>query len=156
MRSRAGKADAIFTENVDVTFVRESHGLSGKKDLDFPFALGLHPRRRPSIPEFSLMRLVETPIFQRLHTIKQLGFVERIWPQATHTRYDHSLDSAQLVRQVITQIWFGGAFHKPFVFSREHIQTFLIATLLHDIGHYPFSHCLDGLRSLLPAHKHVR
>lgn len=78
MRIRAGKADDIFSEDVDVTFMQKSHGLVGRKDSNFPLVLGLHPRGRPSVPGFPLPRLVENPVFQRLRTteadLQQVGW----------------------------------------------------------------------------------
>lgn len=103
----------------------------------------------------TLAPLLSTSAMQRLMSIAQLGFVERVWPTANHTRFSHSLGSYQMARQVIeslTSITFpqGGA-----LFSRQQIQTFLLAALLHDIGHYPFSHSLDSLAQLLPPHERV-
>jgi HD superfamily phosphohydrolase len=103
----------------------------------------------------ALAPLLESTALRRLRTIRQLGFVNRVWPQATHTRYEHSLGCYRLARRAIAQLQATFPPHPPALFSREHIQTFLVAVLLHDIGHYPFSHSLDGLRSLLPTHEQV-
>lgn len=112
--------------------------------------------RKHSFPcEFDFLptRLIESPVFQRLRSVSQLGFVHRVWPQATHTRYDHSLGCYDLARSALAHIFSTLPPHMPMVLSREHLRTFLIAALLHDVGHLPFSHSLDGLRSLLPSHE---
>jgi dGTP triphosphohydrolase len=103
--------------------------------------------------DFLPTRLIESPVFQRLRSVSQLGFVHRVWPQATHTRYDHSLGCYDLARSALAHIFSTLPPHMPIVLSREHLRTFLIAALLHDGGHLPFSHSLDGLRSLLPSHE---
>ncbi len=100
-------------------------------------------------------RLISTAPMQRLCTIAQLGFVDRVWPAASHTRLMHSVGSYDLARQAITQLRSPLFSQKRALFSPTQEQTFLVAALLHDIGHYPFSHSLDGLASLLPSHEQV-
>ncbi len=100
-------------------------------------------------------RILQTAPMRRLRSITQLGFVDRIWSEATHTRYVHSRGSYHVARQVMTQLHGPGRSLKKWALSQKQIHTFLLAALLHDVGHYPFSHSLDGLRSLLPAHEQV-
>lgn len=116
---------------------------------------GQHQLRSQNLLGFTLTRFLKSTELRRLRTISQLGFVHRVWPQATHTRYEHSLGCYRLARRAVAHLQATFPPHTSALLSREHIQTFLVAVLLHDIGHYPFSHSLDGLRSLLPSHERV-
>jgi len=76
--------------------------------------------------------LVDTPEFQRLRRIRQLGFSYLVYPGANHTRFEHSL----------------GVFHLSNYFEEklgEDFELFQIASLLHDIGHGPLSHVSEGI-----------
>ncbi len=82
------------------------------------------------------LRLVDTPIFQRLRQIKQLGPVYLVYPGAMHTRFAHSLGTMFMM----------DLFLKNAVKSEvtdDDAQKLRLAALLHDIGHYPFSHTLE-------------
>ncbi len=83
------------------------------------------------------MKVINTPIFQRLHHIKQLGLDNIIFPNAVHTRFSHSLGVMHIMDQIIKQIrkeTGDEAIDEP-----KH-KTLRLAALLHDIGHFPFSH----------------
>lgn len=85
--------------------------------------------------------LISTPTFQRLDRIQQLGFVSKIWPGAKHTRYEHSLGVLHLMRQALATLRQHGAT----VIDETARRTALAAALLHDVGHYPFSHAIEEL-----------
>src|SRR5579883_2257603 len=100
-------------------------------------------------------KLIGTAEFLRLQQIKQLGFVYRIWPGATHSRYEHSLGSYHLaVRAVraLAQRGENGGLHGVAVSS---ILALIVATLLHDIGHYPFSHTIEELGHPIVSHEQI-
>ncbi len=100
-------------------------------------------------------KLIGTAEFLRLQQIKQLGFVYRIWPGATHSRYEHSLGSYHLaVRALRALLRRGenGGLHGVAVSS---IQALIVAALLHDIGHYPFSHTIEELGHPIVSHEQV-
>ncbi len=79
------------------------------------------------------VRLVDTPEFQRLRRITQLGLVFLAYPSARHTRFEHSLGTFHLARMVSS--------HNPGI--EDGVS---YAALLHDLGHYPpFSHTLEAL-----------
>lgn len=78
------------------------------------------------------VRLVDTPEFQRLRRITQLGLVFLAYPSARHTRFEHSLGTFHLARMVSS--------HNPGI--EDGVS---YAALLHDLGHYPFSHTLEVL-----------
>ncbi len=112
-------------------------------------------------------RLISTPAFLRLQKIKQLGFVYRIWPGATHTRYEHSLGCYHLavraLRSLLQRGNDGGLSHfnsgnngvKGDSGISSSIQTLVVAALLHDIGHYPFSHTIEELGYPIILHEQV-
>lgn len=76
--------------------------------------------------------LIDTPQFQRLRKITQLGFTYLAYPGATHTRFDHGLGTLAMADRMVEVV--GG--------EKEPLKT---AALLHDVGHSPFSHDLAGL-----------
>jgi len=87
--------------------------------------------------------LIDTPEFQRLRRIRQLGVSEFTFPGAVHTRFAHSIGvfhTARTLVQVITREMKRNQ-REP---EPEKAKVALIATLLHDLGHGPFSHTFDG------------
>jgi len=100
-------------------------------------------------------KLIGTPPFLRLQKIKQLGFVYRIWPGATHTRYEHSLGSYYLAVRALRSLLQRGDDSGLFGVSVSSVQTLVVAALLHDVGHYPFSHTIEELGHPIIAHEKV-
>lgn len=85
-----------------------------------------------------LFDLIEHPHFQRLRRIKQLGLTHLVYPGALHTRFHHSLGAMHLMFEALQVL--KGKGHK---ISEKETKGALIAILLHDIGHGPFSHALE-------------
>ncbi len=86
--------------------------------------------------------IVNTPIFQRLHHINQLGLAQIIFPNATHTRFSHSLGVLKIIDKMILQLN-NKAREKRIAddFINDKARQILrLAALLHDVGHLPFSH----------------
>jgi HD superfamily phosphohydrolase len=100
-------------------------------------------------------QLISSVPFLRLQQVKQLGFVYRVWPGATHTRYEHSLGCYYLALRALRTLLQRGSDGGLDWVSASSIQTLLIATLLHDIGHYPFSHTIEELNGPVIAHEKV-
>src|SRR5579863_6503769 len=100
-------------------------------------------------------KLIGTAPFLRLQKIKQLGFVYRIWPGATHTRYEHSLGCYHLALRALRALLQRGADGGLFGVSVSSVQTLVVAALLHDIGHYPFSHTIEELGYPIILHEKV-
>src|SRR6266702_492268 len=100
-------------------------------------------------------KLIGTAPFLRLQKIKQLGFVYRIWPGATHTRYEHSLGCYNLAVRALRALLQHGSAGGLDGVAISSIQTLVVAALLHDIGHYPFSHTLEELGYPIIEHEKV-
>ena len=83
--------------------------------------------------------IIEHPFFQRLRRIKQLGLTYLIYPGATHTRFQHSLGTLHLMDSAIEVLR-----SKGHTITDEEETGVKLAILLHDIGHAPFSHSLEG------------
>ncbi|HZI42962.1 MAG TPA: HD domain-containing protein [Gemmatimonadaceae bacterium] len=91
------------------------------------------------------MRLVDTPAFQRLRYVRQLGLAFLVYPGATHSRFEHALGTYHLARRAISLLDERGALAG---IARNACATVRVAALLHDIGHYPFSHALEEIGAL--------
>ncbi len=100
-------------------------------------------------------RLIGTTAFLRLQGVKQLGFVYRVWPGATHTRYEHSLGCYHLTVRALRSLLQRGPQGGLEGVSISSIQTLIVAALLHDIGHYPFSHTIEELGPPIILHEQV-
>lgn len=85
-------------------------------------------------------RLINTPEFQRLRRIRQLGFSDFVYPGATHTRLSHSIGVYHTARQIIEVI--RRSCRDTFDPTRARVVQ--LASLLHDIGHGPFSHVFEA------------
>lgn len=92
-----------------------------------------------NIPSQEIYNLIEHPYMQRLRRIKQLGLTNLVYPGAEHTRFAHSLGAMHLMMQALHTIK-----EKGEKISDEEYTASLSAILLHDVGHSPFSHCLEG------------
>lgn len=81
---------------------------------------------------------IELPEFQRLRKIKQLGLTSLVYPGAQHTRFQHAIGAMHLMQIAIKSLR-----AKDIDISKEEEVGALLAILLHDIGHGPFSHTLE-------------
>ncbi len=91
------------------------------------------------IPRGLLYNIVQHPLFQRLNRINQLGLASVVYPGARHTRFQHSLGAFHLMSEAILNLQQKG----NFIFDSE-AEAVEAAILMHDIGHGPFSHVLEG------------
>src|SRR6266516_5646538 len=98
-------------------------------------------------------KLISTAPFLRLQKIKQLGFVYRVWPGATHTRYEHSLGCYYLAVRTMRSLLQRGDDGGLVGISISSVQTLIVAALLHDIGHYPYSHTIEELGYPIVLHE---
>lgn len=88
------------------------------------------------------LRLVDTPAFQRLRYVRQLGLAYLIYPGASHSRFEHALGTYHLARRTLTLF---GEQDNLRGLDPDACRLVRYAALLHDIGHYPFSHALEEI-----------
>ncbi len=93
-----------------------------------------------NIPSDLHYDIIQHPYFQRLRRIKQLGLSYYVYPGAVHTRFDHVLGAMHLMNAAINELR-----KKGHDITEEEKSGALTAILLHDIGHGPYSHTLEGL-----------
>jgi uncharacterized protein len=96
------------------------------------------------------LRLVDTRAFQRLRYVRQLGLAYLVYPGATHTRFEHALGTWHLAGRTLEMLRSRGDLTSAH--EREG-RVVAAAALLHDIGHYPFSHALEEIGA--PHHEDV-
>jgi len=89
-------------------------------------------------------RLVDTPAFRRLARISQLGLVSLVYPAANHSRQEHSLGVYQVALEFLARL--GADERFAATIGPADAERFLVAALLHDIGHWPFGHPIEDLR----------
>ena len=89
--------------------------------------------------------LIDTPAFQRLRYVRQLGLAFLVYPGATHSRFEHALGTYHLARRTLSLFEEHDDYH---ALGRDECMMARIAALLHDIGHYPFSHALEEIGAL--------
>ena len=98
--------------------------------------------------EPAALELLDTPAVQRLRYVRQLGHAFLVYPGATHTRFEHALGAYHLARRALTAFADAGVALEPADGLRLRL-----AALLHDVGHYPFSHALE--EAGLPNHEEL-
>lgn len=91
-----------------------------------------------SIPSGFIFDLIQHPYFQRLRYIKQVSMTHMVYPGALHTRFQHVIGAMHLMQLAIDTLR-----AKEIEISEEEEEAALVAILLHDIGHGPFSHSLE-------------
>jgi HD superfamily phosphohydrolase len=87
--------------------------------------------------------LFDTEVFQRLRYVRQLGLAYLVYPGATHTRFEHALGAYHLARNTLALLAESGN-----DIDVEEQRIVRAAALLHDVGHYPFSHALEEIGQL--------
>ena len=97
-----------------------------------------------------MLALVDSEEFQRLRDISQLGHVLLVYPGARHSRFEHSLGVFHIAGQFIKQLLKSP---RPPQITLEDVRVLLAASLLHDIGHYPFSHLLEEMQMFFIDHE---
>jgi uncharacterized protein len=99
-----------------------------------------------------VQRLVNTNAFRRLSRISQLGLVSYVYPGATHSRFEHSLGVYRNAIEYINRLATDPFFRETV--DDKHVRLLLVASLLHDIGHWPFCHAIEDMRLPgLPRHE---
>ncbi|WP_296384071.1 HD domain-containing protein [Winogradskyella sp.] len=91
-----------------------------------------------TIPNSLIFDLIQHKYFQRLRRISQMGLSYLVYPGAHHTRFHHALGCMHLMQKAINVLRIKGV-----EISEDEDNGLLIAILLHDIGHGPFSHAME-------------
>src|SRR5690349_7712049 len=96
------------------------------------------------------LELIDTPVFQRLRYVRQLGLAFLVYPGAGHSRFEHALGAYHLARLALAILGERGDLKNIDPSLQAEVKA---AMLLHDIGHYPFSHALEEIGA--PNHEEV-
>ncbi|MHC4400286.1 MAG: HD domain-containing protein [Planctomycetota bacterium] len=128
--------------------------------LEIPELAGLDARRglirippELDVPLTPRVRhVIDTPEFRRLARISQLGLVSLVYPAAIHTRFEHSLGVYRLALLLLKQLAHDERFAAAI---RPHdAELFIVAALVHDLGHWPFCHPIEDIRlPSVPSHE---
>ena len=86
------------------------------------------------------VRILDTVPMQRLRYVRQLGHAFLVYPGSTHTRFEHALGAYHLTRRALAALEERDELRDV---PARHAQAASLAALLHDVGHYPFSHALE-------------
>jgi hypothetical protein len=92
-----------------------------------------------NIPGGIILDIIQHPLFQRLKEIKQLGLTSLVYPGACHTRLNHALGAMHLMNEAVNSLRTKGV-----IIDESEQEQAMVAILLHDIGHGPFSHALEN------------
>ncbi|WP_252319785.1 HD domain-containing protein [Spiroplasma endosymbiont of Lariophagus distinguendus] len=114
----------MSSNNYKVTFIRDA----------------IH--KNINISEPVIQALISCKEFQRLRWINQLGGVQIAFPNATHTRYVHSIGVYNILNRVLSEV------EGSSLLTKEEKTNIKIAGLLHDLGHGPFSHTFEKIINL--------
>jgi HD superfamily phosphohydrolase len=97
-------------------------------------------------------QVIDTAEFRRLARISQLGLVSLVYPAALHTRFEHSLGVYRLALLYLRQLAHDERFARAI--GPEDAEMFVVAALLHDLGHWPFCHPIEDMRLPgVPSHE---
>ncbi|MGB7069838.1 MAG: HD domain-containing protein, partial [Pyrinomonadaceae bacterium] len=86
-----------------------------------------------------LVGLIDSPEFQRLRRIRQLGLAHFAYQAAEHSRFTHSLGAFHLATRVLERL------RKQYPITGEQQTAVRVAALLHDVGHGAFSHVMESI-----------
>jgi len=139
-RTRADGAPRYGGERLrSVVPSRRLPGISAGKSI-------FDPVHGPVRLDGAALALVASPEFQRLWGVRQTGFAHLVFPGANHTRLEHSLGT----------FWVAGEMATRLGLDPEERQLVAVGGLLHDLGHAPFSHTLDGPLLEVTGERHER
>ena len=88
------------------------------------------------------LALLDTAVVQRLRYVRQLGLAYLVYPGATHSRFEHAVGAYHLAGRAVRLLDEQGALQD---IAPRDIAIVRAAALLHDVGHYPFSHALEEI-----------
>src|SRR5690349_13264124 len=125
---------------------------------DIPEIVGLDSRKalvrippETDVPLTDRVRhLIDTAEFRRLAQVSQVGLVSLVYPAAHHSRFEHSLGVYRLALLYLEQLSYDARFTEAI--STADAELFIVAALVHDLGHWPFCHPIEDMR--LPGVPH--
>jgi HD superfamily phosphohydrolase len=97
-----------------------------------------------------ILKVIDSKTFQRLRKIRQLSLSDRVFPSATHTRFSHCLGVYKMVLDYLVHLDAFPQFYERY--DESDYLAVMLAGLLHDLGHYPYSHQLDHIAPF-PQHE---
>ena len=119
-----------FAELSELKMIHDGSGVRIPPDKTVP----LTPRVR---------RLLDSPPLRRLASVRQLGLVSLVYPGAVHSRLEHSLGVYQLALAFLASLHGDKRFRETI--SEQDAAAFLVAAILHDIGHWPYCHPIEDM-----------
>ncbi len=128
--------------------------------LEIPEVAGLDARRglvrippELDVPLTDRVRqIIDTAEFRRLARVSQLGLVSLVYPAAHHTRFEHSLGVYRLALLFLKRLAYDERFAR--LVRREDAELFIVTSLLHDLGHWPFCHPIEDIHlPSVPSHQ---
>lgn len=128
--------------------LRELSSYTGTRTLRIPVTGSIPFSQR-------VQDIISHPLFLRLHNALQLGFTYFVFPGATHSRFEHCLGVFANVGRYVSSLLADD--YQPYfrqLVSEEHIETTLLAGLIHDVGQNSFAHSFEDL-GLVPPHESV-
>jgi hypothetical protein len=103
----------------------------------------------------AILAIVNSPTFQKLKGLKQLSFCEWLYPGAVHTRFEHSIGVMNVALRALGKLARNVAFRDRF--TQQNVEGAILASLSHDIGHYPFAHMIEHyVASRFPGDRDVK
>lgn len=120
---------------LDIPEIRGLDGASGLVRIPPELDVPLTPRVR---------QILDSAEFRRLARISQLGLVSMVYPAANHTRFEHALGVYRLALLVLRRLADDARFSSEV--GPEDAELFILAALLHDLGHWPFCHPIEDIR----------
>ena len=119
-----------FAELSELKMIHDGSGVRIPPDKTVP----LTPRVR---------RLLDSSPLRRLASVRQLGLVSLVYPGAVHSRLEHSLGVYQLALAFLASLHGDKRFRETI--SEQDAAAFLVAAILHDIGHWPYCHPIEDM-----------
>ena len=104
------------------------------------------------------VRLIDSPLFQRLRSINQVGLADSTYPAALHTRFEHSLGTTAVASRMMEQMLSDAKQRDDVkhVIGEKELRLVRLAALLHDVGHCPYSHLSEAVYGTMPEFAELR
>ena len=96
------------------------------------------------------VRLIDSPLLQRLRSVNQVGLAQTTYPAARHTRFEHSLGVAAIASRMMEKLRAGQRDRAAGIITEEQIRLVRLAALLHDVGHCAYSHLSEAIYGRMP------